>query len=191
MPAVHALVANVVSVIGCWGCAIRSSPIPDFQRFAGTFVLTRPIARRRAGALFDLCAGFVYSQILLACVRLAAFRSAGGRAAQRRRTCSRGSVAVRRGGRAAARRGGFAETGCNAAAVAATGSAARRGAGRQSRRDRDDRASRHALQRPEGSSRAAARRSRGSGARAAIGPMRAGKPASGSVATRPSRPTPR
>jgi demethylspheroidene O-methyltransferase len=43
---------------------------PDFQRFAGTFALTRPIARRRAGALFDLCAGFVYSQILLACVRL-------------------------------------------------------------------------------------------------------------------------
>ena len=30
----------------------------------------RPVARRRAGALFDLCAGFVYSQILLACVRL-------------------------------------------------------------------------------------------------------------------------
>jgi len=46
---------------------------PGFQRFAGTFALTRPIARRRAGALFDLCAGFVYSQILLACVRLKLF----------------------------------------------------------------------------------------------------------------------
>jgi demethylspheroidene O-methyltransferase len=46
---------------------------PGFQRFAGTFALTRPIARRRAGALFDLCAGFVYSQILLACVRLKIF----------------------------------------------------------------------------------------------------------------------
>jgi len=46
---------------------------PGFQRFAGTFALTRPIARRRAGALFDLCAGFVYSQILLACVRLRLF----------------------------------------------------------------------------------------------------------------------
>ena len=46
---------------------------PRFQRFAGTFALTRPIARRRAGALFDLCAGFVYSQILLACVRLKVF----------------------------------------------------------------------------------------------------------------------
>lgn len=46
---------------------------PGFQRFAGTFALTRPIARRRASALFDLCAGFVYSQILLACVRLKVF----------------------------------------------------------------------------------------------------------------------
>jgi demethylspheroidene O-methyltransferase len=46
---------------------------PAFQRFAGAFFLTRPIARRRAGALFDLCAGFVYSQILLACVRLKLF----------------------------------------------------------------------------------------------------------------------
>jgi demethylspheroidene O-methyltransferase len=46
---------------------------PAFQRFAATFPLTRPIARRRASALFDLCAGFVYSQILLACVRLKLF----------------------------------------------------------------------------------------------------------------------
>lgn len=44
-----------------------------FQRFAGTFVLARPIARKNAAALFDLCAGFVYSQILLACVRLKLF----------------------------------------------------------------------------------------------------------------------
>ncbi|MET0678049.1 MAG: methyltransferase, partial [Bradyrhizobium sp.] len=46
---------------------------PGFQRFAGTFALTRPVARKRAGALFDLCAGFVYSQILFACVRLKLF----------------------------------------------------------------------------------------------------------------------
>ena len=46
---------------------------PGFQRFAATFPLTRPIARSRAGALFDLCAGFVYSQILLGCVRLKLF----------------------------------------------------------------------------------------------------------------------
>ena len=43
---------------------------PGFQRFAAAFPLTRPIARRRANDLFDLCAGFVYSQILLSCVRL-------------------------------------------------------------------------------------------------------------------------
>jgi demethylspheroidene O-methyltransferase len=45
----------------------------QFQRFAAAFPLTRPIARRRARALFDLVAGFVYSQILAACVRLNLF----------------------------------------------------------------------------------------------------------------------
>jgi demethylspheroidene O-methyltransferase len=44
-----------------------------FQRFAAAFPLTRPIARRRAAALFDLCVGFVYSQVLVACVRLRLF----------------------------------------------------------------------------------------------------------------------
>jgi len=44
-----------------------------FQRWASGFPLTRPIARNRQRALFDLCAGFVYSQILLACVRLRLF----------------------------------------------------------------------------------------------------------------------
>ena len=43
---------------------------PDFQRRAAAFLPTRPIARRRARELFDLVAGFVYSQVLLACVRL-------------------------------------------------------------------------------------------------------------------------
>ena len=46
---------------------------PRFQRWAAGFPLTRWIARRRARALFDLCAGFVYSQVLLACVRLRLF----------------------------------------------------------------------------------------------------------------------
>lgn len=41
-----------------------------FQRFATAFPLTRPIAQRRVRALFDLCAGFVYSQVLFACVRV-------------------------------------------------------------------------------------------------------------------------
>lgn len=44
-----------------------------FQRLAAAFPLTRPIARRRAAELFDLCAGFVYSQVLAACVRLDLF----------------------------------------------------------------------------------------------------------------------
>jgi demethylspheroidene O-methyltransferase len=43
---------------------------PRFQRWAAGFPLTRPIARRRARALFDLCAGFVYSQVLYATVEL-------------------------------------------------------------------------------------------------------------------------
>lgn len=46
---------------------------PKFRRWAAAFPLTRPIARRRAGALFDLVAGFVYSQALLAGVRLRLF----------------------------------------------------------------------------------------------------------------------
>ena len=44
-----------------------------FQRWAAAFPLTRPIAQRRARGLFDLVAGFVYSQVLLACVRLNLF----------------------------------------------------------------------------------------------------------------------
>ncbi|MGE0675154.1 MAG: methyltransferase [Methylibium sp.] len=44
-----------------------------FHRFAVSFPLTRPFARRRARALFDLMAGFVYSQVLLSCVRLRLF----------------------------------------------------------------------------------------------------------------------
>jgi demethylspheroidene O-methyltransferase len=46
---------------------------PGFRRWAARFPLTRPFARARARALFDLCAGFVYSQVLLACVRLRVF----------------------------------------------------------------------------------------------------------------------
>jgi demethylspheroidene O-methyltransferase len=46
---------------------------PRFQRWAAAFPITRPTARRRAKALFDVCAGFVYSQILFACVRLRLF----------------------------------------------------------------------------------------------------------------------
>ena len=50
-----------------WRNGILSDP--RFQRFASRFPLTRPIARRRARALFDLVAGFTYSQILAACIQ--------------------------------------------------------------------------------------------------------------------------
>ena len=46
---------------------------PAFHRAASGFVLTRPIAQRRAREVFDLVAGFVYSQVLTACVRLDLF----------------------------------------------------------------------------------------------------------------------
>jgi demethylspheroidene O-methyltransferase len=45
-----------------------------FVRRAIAFPLTRAMARRRARGLFDLCAGFVYSQVLYAGVRLGLFR---------------------------------------------------------------------------------------------------------------------
>ncbi|NIJ08455.1 demethylspheroidene O-methyltransferase [Sphingomonas vulcanisoli] len=54
---------------GQWiGWRNRLLASPRFQRFASRFPLTRPIARRRARALFDLVAGFTYSQILAACI---------------------------------------------------------------------------------------------------------------------------
>ena len=40
-----------------------------FQRLAAAFPLTRGLARREARELFDIVAGFIYSQITLACVR--------------------------------------------------------------------------------------------------------------------------
>jgi demethylspheroidene O-methyltransferase len=52
---------------------------PAFQQRAARFPLTQAIARREASALFDLVSGFVYSQVLTACVRLDLFeRLAGG-----------------------------------------------------------------------------------------------------------------
>ncbi len=53
----------------------------DFQRWATRFPLTRPITRRRARELFDIAAGFVYSQVLFACVetRLLEILSRGAR----------------------------------------------------------------------------------------------------------------
>lgn len=46
---------------------------PRVRSFIKAFPLTRPIARRKARQLFDLLAGFVYSQILFALVQLKVF----------------------------------------------------------------------------------------------------------------------
>jgi demethylspheroidene O-methyltransferase len=56
-------------------CAWRDRLLvsPAFQRRAANSPLLRPIVRRRALGLFDLVSGFVYSQVLLACVRLRVF----------------------------------------------------------------------------------------------------------------------
>lgn len=54
-----------------WRDRCLSSPV--FQRRASAFLLTRPTARRHARELFDVVAGFVYSQVLFACVQLRLF----------------------------------------------------------------------------------------------------------------------
>ena len=46
---------------------------PRAQRWALANPVTRPVAQRRARAMLDLCAGFVYSQVLFTCVRLRLF----------------------------------------------------------------------------------------------------------------------
>lgn len=52
---------------------------PRFTRFASSVPGLRWIARRRARAVFDLVAGFVYSQVLRACVELKIFTIVSGR----------------------------------------------------------------------------------------------------------------
>jgi len=61
--------------LGDWFVGLRNRLVmnPGFQRWASAFPLTRPIARARARSLFDLCAGFVYTQVLYACVKLKLF----------------------------------------------------------------------------------------------------------------------
>ncbi len=54
-----------------WREAVTADP--RFRAWAARFPLTRPMARRRARQLFDICAGFVYAQVLTACVRLDLF----------------------------------------------------------------------------------------------------------------------
>jgi demethylspheroidene O-methyltransferase len=49
---------------------IRLLASPSFQRWAADSPLMRRMTRRPTEALFDICAGFVYAQVLSACVRL-------------------------------------------------------------------------------------------------------------------------
>ena len=51
----------------------RTVARPEFQRWAAAFLPTRWIVRKQARELFDLVAGFVYTQVLQACVRLKLF----------------------------------------------------------------------------------------------------------------------
>lgn len=56
-----------------WAWRDRLLQSPRFHAWASATPGVRLIARRRARALFDVCAGFVYTQILLAAVRLDLF----------------------------------------------------------------------------------------------------------------------
>ena len=62
---------GVLGRITAWRDRTVASPV--FRAWAARFPLTRPIARRRSRALFDLCAGFAYSQVLQSCVELDLF----------------------------------------------------------------------------------------------------------------------
>lgn len=57
---------------GGWFYRWRNRKIADpaFQDWASRFPLTRPFVRKQAEGLYDLVAGFVYSQVLHACVEL-------------------------------------------------------------------------------------------------------------------------
>ena len=62
---------------GAWdrllGIRDRLIASPRFRAWAAAMPVTRPLARQRTRALFDLCAGFVYSQVLYASVELHLF----------------------------------------------------------------------------------------------------------------------
>ncbi|MEM1049761.1 MAG: methyltransferase [Pseudomonadota bacterium] len=51
-----------------------------FQSWASRFFLTRPFVRRDAARLYDLVAGFVYTQVLLSCIELRILHHARNRA---------------------------------------------------------------------------------------------------------------
>jgi demethylspheroidene O-methyltransferase len=64
-----------IGAVRDWFAACRNALLTNsrFQYWATRFPLTQRLANRRARAVFDLVAGFVYSQIMLACVQLRVF----------------------------------------------------------------------------------------------------------------------
>ena len=78
MPAIASFTDGIARPSGHWRerwlrLRDRWLASPTFRRHAARIPLVRRIARRRAAQVFDLVAGFVYSQVLLACVRLRLF----------------------------------------------------------------------------------------------------------------------
>jgi demethylspheroidene O-methyltransferase len=62
---------QIGTLFGAWRSRLVADP--RFQKWAAGSPLTRRLVERKARALFDLCVGFVYSQILRACVQLEVF----------------------------------------------------------------------------------------------------------------------
>ena len=72
---------------------------PRFQLWAARFPLTRGIARRKAASLFNIAAGFIYSQVLGACVELRLFdrlREGSADVSELARECQLPEEAMRR-----------------------------------------------------------------------------------------------
>lgn len=65
---------SVSALVASWS-ALRDRLLsrPGFRRWASSVPVFRAISRRQSRRLFDLVAGFTYSQVLLACVRLDLF----------------------------------------------------------------------------------------------------------------------
>jgi len=83
---IPALVGAVAMAVFLWatlgGLSVRMQSARDalygseaFQRWAGAFPLTRPVAVARSRRVFELTSGFVFTQTLLACMRLDAFET--------------------------------------------------------------------------------------------------------------------
>lgn len=75
-PAVERWSPTVIERMRDW--LSRQIAREGFQHWAARFPLTRPLARRRSRALFDVMAGFVYTQTVQACVRLELFELLAG-----------------------------------------------------------------------------------------------------------------